>query len=416
MILRISRCKSRHIISSCRVEGLGLYDVAVIGAGPAGSQVAYRLAKMGYGVMVLEQKEKVWQNVCCSGIIGRECAASFRVDKSVVFRQVNSAWLFSPSGNSIRLWRPETQAYIINRAAFNVFMANRAQAQGAEYVLGSTVRDIEVDEDGVRVSALHGGDELTYVARVAVVAAGFGSGLVERLGMRRVGDIVMGAQAEVETVGIDEVEVYFGSDIAPGFFAWVVPTLPNRALVGLLSRRSPGQYLRKLMSSLRAQGRIASSQADINHGGIPLKPLPRTYGERLVVVGDTAGLVKPTTGGGIYYGLLSADMAVDTLHRALKANNLSARSLASFEREWKRRLGRELKVGYWGRKLYERLSDRQIDRAFDIIKSDGINESLLEEKDLSFDWHGGVVLRLMGYRAVSKVLNVVKAPFHLTSA
>ena len=94
------------------------------------------------------------------------------------------------------------------------------------------------------------------------------------------------------------------------------------------------------MSSLQAQGRIASSEAGISHGGIPLKPLPRTYGERLVVVGDTAGLVKPTTGGGIYYGLLSADMAADTLHRALKANDLSAKSLASYEREWKNRLGK----------------------------------------------------------------------------
>jgi len=295
-------------------------------------------------------------------------------------------------------------------------MANRAEAQGAEYLIGSAVRDIEVDEDEVRVRAVHSGDELNHVARVAVVAAGFGSGLVERLGMRRVGDFVMGAQAEVEAVGIDEVEVYFGSEIAPGFFAWVVPTLPNRALVGLLSRRSPGQYLRKFMSSLWAQGRINSLEAEISHGGIPLKPLPRTYGERLLVVGDTAGLVKPTTGGGIYYGLLSADMAADTLHRALKANDLSAKSLASYEREWKNRLGRELRIGYWGRRLYERLSDRQIDRAFDIIKSDGINESLLEAEGLSFDWHGEVVLRLMGYRAVSKVLNVVKTPFHLTGA
>jgi len=72
-----------------------LHDVAVIGAGPVGSQVAYRLAKLGYGVVVLDQKEKMGQNVCCSGIIGRECAASFGVDESVVFRQVSSAtdWL-----------------------------------------------------------------------------------------------------------------------------------------------------------------------------------------------------------------------------------------------------------------------------------------------------------------------------------
>ena len=72
------------------------------------------------------------------------------------------------------------------------------------------------------------------------------------------------------------------------------------------------------MASLLSQEKIKSDKAELNYGGIPLKPLPRTYGQRLVVVGDAAGQVKPTTGGGIYYGLLCADIAAGTLHRALE--------------------------------------------------------------------------------------------------
>ena len=144
-----------------------------------------------------------------------------------------------------------------------------------------------------------------------------------------------------------------------------------------------------------------------------MKPLPRTYGERVMVVGDAAGQVKPTTGGGIYYGLLCADVAANTLHQALESNDLSARSLADYERKWRRKLGRELKIGYWARKSYERLSDQQIDRLFDIIKSNGIDEALLKADDLSFDWHSEAVLRLIGHRAVSKVLGIMKIPFHL---
>ncbi len=86
-------------------------------------------------------------------------------------------------------------------------------------------------------------------------------------------------------MGIDEVEIYFGQKIAPGFFAWLVPTSPHRALVGLLSRRSPGLYLERLMSSLLAQGKIVSTEAELCYGGTPLKPLSRTYGERLLIVG-----------------------------------------------------------------------------------------------------------------------------------
>jgi len=363
-------------------------------------------------VAVLEQKEKPGEKVCCTGIIGRECVSSFPIDESVIVRQVNGAKLFSPSGRWLRLWRQEVQAYIIDRVAFDIALASKAQGKGAEYVLNSPVKDVEVGND--RVEVVCQGGKLNFEARAVVVATGVGSKLVGRLGLGKVGDFVMGAQVEVETREVDEIEVYFGQEIAPGFFAWLVPTLPNRALVGLLSRRSPGHYLGKLISSLVVQGKIVSAEAEPSYGGIPLKPLPRTYSERLVVVGDAAGQVKPTTGGGIHYGLLCADVAANTLCRALETDNLSARSLASYEREWKRRLGWELKLGYWARKLYERLSDRRIDRIFDIIKSNGIDETLLKAEELSFDWHGETVLRLVGHRAVAKALEVVKIPFRLT--
>ena len=77
----------------------------------------------------------------------------------------------------------------------------------------------------------------------------------------------------------------------------------------------------------------------------------------------------------------------------------------------KRKLGRELEIDYYARKFYQRLGDQQIDKIFDVIKSHGIEESLSKAEDLSFDWHGRAVLRLMGYRAVSRVLEVMKMPF-----
>ncbi len=78
-----------------------MLDVIVVGAGPGGSQVACKLAGLGYETVVLEQKERLGERVCCTGIIGQECVSSFAVDDNVILRWVNSAKLFSPSGKLV---------------------------------------------------------------------------------------------------------------------------------------------------------------------------------------------------------------------------------------------------------------------------------------------------------------------------
>jgi len=390
-----------------------LHDVAVVGAGPAGSHVAGRLVRLGYDVVVVERKQNLSEPVCCAGIISRECVTSFSIDEDLVFRWARGARIFSPSGKVVKLWRPEPQAAIIDRAGLNVSLATRALGRGARYLLGTQVKGVEVQDDCVTIEAVRSGEPLNLQARVAVIATGFSPGLVESLGLGRVGDSVMGAQAEVAAPGLEDVEVYCGREVAPGFFAWLVPTSPGRALVGLLSRRSPGTYLVRLLSSLEAEGKIALAGVEPMHWGIPLKPLPRTCDRRLVVVGTAAGQVKPTTGGGIYYGLLCADIAADHLHRALAADDLSARKLAGYEREWKRKLARELRMGYWARKVYEHLSDEQIDKIFGIMESSGILEDLLKAEDLPFDWHEGVVSRAFSYKVLLKTIAAMNIPSSL---
>jgi len=392
-----------------------LYDVVVIGGGVVGSYIAYKLVGLGYGVVVLEQHKQLGERVCCTGIVSQECVRSFAVDESVVLREVNSARLFSPSGKLLRLWREATQASIIDRPALDRAMAKRAQGRGVEYRLNCLATDLEAWDSGVTVTATCQGERANLEARAVVITTGFSPRFTAGLGLDKVGDFIIGAQVEVEASELDEIEVYFGQKIAPGFFAWLVPTSNRKALVGLLARRKSGFYLKRLLLNLLSQGKIVSAEVEPIYGGIPLKPLSKTYGERLVVVGDAAGQVKPTTGGGIYFGLLSAEIAANTLHRGLIHDALSARDLADYERRWRRKLGRELEIDYYARKFYERLSDQQIDGIFDIIKSHDIDEALLKAKDLSFDWHSRAVLRLMGHRAVAKALEVMKMPFRLGS-
>jgi digeranylgeranylglycerophospholipid reductase len=387
-----------------------MYDVIIVGGGPVGSRVAGRLTEKGHRVLVLEKNEEPGLKTACTGIVGMECIDAFDIGDDVILRQVNSATLFSPSGNSLRLYRPAPQAVVLDRAAFDSGMAETARKAGAEYSFNSHVTDVDMENDGVKITAELRGKTQTIRSRVAVIACGFNPGLLEKLGLGTYKDHAIGAQGEVETPHLDEVEVYFG-DMAPGFFAWLVPAGQDKVRAGLITRDNPGLYLKKWLAELASAGKIAAANVPIRYGGIPLKPLSRTYEERLIAVGDAAGQVKPTSGGGIYYGLLSADIAAEVLHGALEDDDLSAKRLARYERGWRKKLGNELRTGYWARRLFERLSRRQIDRLFERVKSAGIDEALLKAKDVSFDWHGQTIMSLLKYQAIAKTIGRIKPPF-----
>jgi geranylgeranyl reductase family protein len=376
------------------------YDVLIVGAGPIGSYLSHRLASYGYRVAVFERKEKIGEAVCCTGIIGKECVENFPISNDIILSEAKSASFFSPSGKILRMAKGEVQAYVIWRPDLDQALANTAAEDGAEYFLGCNVRDVRLENDGVVVEVKRRQEVENLRGRVVVITSGFGSGLPRRLGLGNIADFVTGAQSEVTTGELDEVEIYLGQRLAPGFYAWLVPTWKGKALVGVLTRHNSGSYLRSFISELSSLGKITSTAGEMTCGGIPLCPLPQTYDERVLVVGDAAGQVKPTTGGGIYYGLLCAEIAAKMLSRALPADELSARQLAPYEKEGKKKLSRELQVGYHARKLYEKLNDEQIDRIFDLVESNHIHESILEAEDFSFDWHADLILRMLRNRAI----------------
>ncbi|MFC1905915.1 geranylgeranyl reductase family protein [Chloroflexota bacterium] len=373
-----------------------LLDVIVAGAGPVGSHVACKLAEQGYSVAVFEEHNTIGEPVQCTGIIGRECIERYHIPQEVVLFESKSAKFFSPSGKYLRLAKDEVQAYIVDRTAMDLHLAHKAQNDGAQYYLSSKVGDVRTNGTKVVLDIKAEGVSTSLESRALVVTSGFGTKLPYKLRMGRVGDWVAGAQMEVEINGVDEVEVYLSQNIAPGFFGWLVPTGKNRGLVGLFSRKAPRRHLDRFIESLRSQGKI-TAKGRITSGGIPLRPLPKTYAERVLVVGDAAGQVKPTTGGGVYYGFICADIAVDVLSKAFDSDDFSAKAFSLYQKIWKKAIGKELKIGYWARRVYERLSDRQIELMLRILESRGIHEAMLNSDQMRFDWHGGLLLKWLKY-------------------
>jgi digeranylgeranylglycerophospholipid reductase len=387
-----------------------MFDVIIVGGGPSGSYTARRLAEKGCKVQVLEAQPETGHKKSCTGIVGQEFINKYQIPSSVILRQANSARVYSPAGYTLRLYRKEPQACILDRRAFDVYLAEQAQKAGAEYVFNCRVSGISIEQGHAKITTEQKGQETLITAKAAVLACGYNPDLNEKAGLGYFKDHVTGAQAEVTAPDLKETGVYFGN-MAPGFFAWLVPTEPGKAKAGLLTRQDTGKYLKKWLETLKQAGKISSADVEINYGAIPLKPPLHTYGERLLAVGDAAGHTKPTSGGGIYYGLIGADFAVETLVKALGEGDLSAGKLAAYQKAWRRKLGKEIRTGYWARRLYEKLSNAQVDLIFKILRTHHIDEAILKADELSFDWHSRTIMSLLKYQVVAGALKIIKQPW-----
>ena len=382
-----------------------MYDVIVIGAGPAGNIAACKLSQMQHKVVVVDLLERPGEKLC-TGIVGRECVERYPPNEADIYREAQSSTVIAPSGKSHRIVKDEPQAYIIDRVAFVESLARRALEAGAVYRLGEKVVEIQRSNTGVTVRSTSPTGDRRYEARVAVIASGFSSPLLHMVGLKGVdhNDYMVGCQAEVSADHLEETEVYLGDAIAPGSFGWLVPLSGSRALLGIVSRRSLNGHMRGFMSALQQNGKVRSVIKEPTSWGIPIAPLPRTYGDRFTVVGDAGGFVKPTTGGGIYYAILSGEIAADTLHGAIAADDFSARQMKSYETSWKAVLGRELRIGYYARRFYESLGDDQVECLLEILLSSNIQRELISSSDFSFDWHSGFILKLLGHQRLGRAI------------
>ena len=135
---------------------------------------------------------------------------------------------------------------------------------------------------------------------------------------------------------------------------------------------------------------------------LPLTRIERTYGDRVLVAGDAAGFTKPTTGGGIFYSLLSASLAAQTLVEAFQDGRLDAGGLRRYERRWQERLGQELRMSGWVRDLVSRLDDDAIDRLLEALAQDDVQSII--RATARFNWHAEVIVTLASRTGLVGVL------------
>jgi geranylgeranyl reductase family protein len=387
------------------------HDVVVIGGGPAGLYAAWRMARAGYSTIVCEEHQQIGRPVHCTGVLSAATFDEFEVPRDAIVNPLEAVRFVSPGGLQVRYTPARIEAVVIDRARFDARLAAHAAAAGVEFLLGARIRSLDVAADGVTAVATN-----TVVrARLAMIATGASYLLQRHLGLGLPRAHLQTAQRELPAGRLDDVEMHFGSRIAPGGFAWAVPVRRAEGAfvrVGVMARSGAVAWYDEMRARLSAW-QIDDDGERPRVKLLPLRSIARTSGERLLAIGDAAGLVKPTTGGGIHYSIVSASLAADVATNALQRDDLSAASLRPYELQWRRKLAAEFQTQWILRRLAERMSDRQIDALFHLALTDGVMP--IVHRTASFNHHRPLIQALLRHGPARSILWPARTSDQMTS-
>jgi digeranylgeranylglycerophospholipid reductase len=370
------------------------FDVVVVGAGPAGSTAAFRLAGRGHRVLIVEEHPKVGQPVQCAGLVSRRVLELAGSDGFVRAR-VRGASVFGPSLGSISFKADEPRAYVIDRAGLDVYLADRAARAGAEFRTSTRFDHFLRHENGGSVVRLVRGDGPAYElhARLVIGADGVSSAVARAFRLRRPVEVLPAFEAEfpVSPGDPDTVEVYLGRTIAPGLFGWWIPDGGGGARVGVAAdadgTSARSYYLRLVEHLGRRFGTPLENPTAFLVSGIPIGALPKTHGPGVLLVGDAAAQVKPLSGGGIFTGMRCAELAAEVGHAALDRGDLSESALAPYDRAWRAELGEEFRRALYLRRIFTRLADADLDAIVEALKGAGSRATIVAFGDIDFPTH-----------------------------
>ena len=341
----------------------------VVGAGPAGAEAARAAARAGLRTLLAEEHATVGIPSHCTGKLSRHAFAEFEIPTALAVNSVSAAVFHSPGGIAVRVRRDTVDSYVVDRVMFDRWLAERAASAGADVMTQTRFTAARRNGRGMIVSGLRRGLPVELSCRLLIDAEGAVPRLPASLGIRLARHHALGLQYHMRGVGgltLDTPEVFFGRGLAPGFFAWLMPVGRDRARIGLcvdprVARRAPVWYLQRLIASHPAlRDRLAGASLEGKVAGrIPfVGPRPPTRADGMIVVGDAAGQIKATSGGGIYYAMIAGQIAGQV---ALRYVNGDRRAGRDYERRWRGRFGREVAFTAFSRRAINHLSDADLD-------------------------------------------------------
>ena len=367
------------------------FDVAVIGAGPAGSRTAAQVSRKGLRALLLEKRPRIGFPVRCAEALGppEEVERYVALDGPLISSPINGVLIVSPDGHRLERDMPGI-GFTVDRELFDRRLADAAVAAGAE--LRTAHQATGLLREGARISGLRAKDLASgaaYDIRASIVVGADG---VESLSPRWAGikkcyrpeEIFACAEELIEGIDLagSSIEFHLGSRFAPGGYAWVFPKGAGKANVGvglnplLAKGRCAVDYMNGFIAHRCPLGRRLRL---VVGGCVVARGLPTLVADGFVAVGEAANQNNPFSGGGIINALEGADMAAAAIVDALETGNVSAAALGAYTRQWRRTVGKTNEAFYHAARVFFNLTDDEMSRVIrelaaapDIFDGNGI--------------------------------------------
>ncbi len=319
-----------------------MYDVIIVGCGVSGGYLASLLK--GLNVLVLEKDKKV--TLKDSGIVSAHFSEFVRAP--VIRSRVREMRVVSPSGIKISIDSKKPFAYILKREEFSSFLRKSA-GKNADLKY-EPANKISYGEDCVTVST----SANEYKSKMIVGCDGARS-LVRRTLNIKPPRMQAGILVRTrKSLPAKEIRVFFNKYFSPESFSWIVPQTSE---YGLLTSIRPLESLNYFKRSLDLP------DGEARGSFIPMGCC-KSYAARALLLGDACGHVKPLTGGGIIFSMRAARHAAGVIKSAVEKEQYDAFTLSEYERRWKRDFGREIALQLLAKKLYRKMTNRDVDGLF----------------------------------------------------
>lgn len=389
------------------------FDAVIVGAGPVGSTIAYYLCSSGLNVSIVDKKKHIGYPLQCAGILSNHIFDTNELPGDVILNEVKGAFLHTQN-QVLNVKKDESVAYVIDRVAYDEFLLDRAIESGSEFI---NQKAIGVDSEN-GITYLSNGHEIK--SKVIIGCDGYNSLLSRSMAnsqkafsasqmLVKIDDENMESFRNSNENVEDYVDTYLLSDILPGFL-WVIPLSENNYRIGLFSNhnhKTQNEILRNFLDS-----NFEHEIVEKYKGFIPVFDEGNKLVEnRLILIGDSAGQVKPTSGGGLLISFDACRMASEYVIKAIGNGDMSI--LNGYEQEFRNKYLKEFSYQFKVQKTLGLLSDDDLDYLFSKLRQNDCEKLICEYGDMDVQSKlvkefikRGLIFKIMPTFLFKKVTNI----------